>query len=175
MRVPAHVPLRFRIIRSQEPEFPTEMQEASVIDVSGGGLSFSRPVALRSGDLISMMAHGEATRNMTPDEYLGNVILLIVGGNDTTRNSISGGLYALNKFPGEYDKLRVCGLKLKDGAVKGVKYLDGCALVYQCAMYGASGLSREALSPQALAKYYQPGEVPHTLYFGKIIKAEHFK
>ncbi|OGR63526.1 MAG: hypothetical protein A2X31_04890 [Elusimicrobia bacterium GWB2_63_22] len=75
----------------------------------------------------------------------------------------------------EYDKLRVCGLKLKDGAVKGVKYLDGCALVYQCAMYGASGLSREALSPQALAKYYQPGEVPHTLYFGKIIKAEHFK
>jgi len=54
VRVPAHVPLRFRIIRSQEPEFPTEMQEASVIDVSGGGLSFSRPVALRSGDLISM-------------------------------------------------------------------------------------------------------------------------
>ncbi len=58
------------------------------------------------GDLVSMMAHGEATRNMTPDEYLGNIILLIVGGNDTTRNSISGGLYALNQFPEEYDKLR---------------------------------------------------------------------
>jgi cytochrome P450 len=58
------------------------------------------------GDLISMLAHSEATRDMTPDEYLGNVILLIVGGNDTTRNSISGGLYALNKFPEQYDKLR---------------------------------------------------------------------
>ncbi|MFN3521634.1 MAG: cytochrome P450 [Phenylobacterium sp.] len=57
-------------------------------------------------DLISMLAHGEATRDMSPDEYLGNVILLIVGGNDTTRNSISGGLYALNLFPQEYDKLR---------------------------------------------------------------------
>lgn len=58
-----------------------------------------------NGDLISMLAHGEATRNMEPLEYLGNVILLIVGGNDTTRNSISGGLLALNEFPEQYDKL----------------------------------------------------------------------
>jgi cytochrome P450 len=58
------------------------------------------------GDLISMMAHSDATRNMTPDEYLGNVILLIVGGNDTTRNSISGGVVALNRYPAEYEKLR---------------------------------------------------------------------
>ena len=58
------------------------------------------------GDLVSMLAHGEATRNMSPQEYLGNLVLLIVGGNDTTRNSISGSVYALNKFPSEFDKLR---------------------------------------------------------------------
>ena len=57
-------------------------------------------------DLISMLAHGENTKNMQPMEFLGNLILLIVGGNDTTRNSISGGVLALNLFPGEYDKLR---------------------------------------------------------------------
>jgi cytochrome P450 len=57
-------------------------------------------------DLVSMLAHGEATRNMSPVEYLGNVMLLIVGGNDTTRNSISGGVLALNENPGEYQKLR---------------------------------------------------------------------
>jgi cytochrome P450 len=57
-------------------------------------------------DLISMLAHSPATRNMPPREYLGNLILLIVGGNDTTRNSMTGGLYFLNQFPGEYDKLR---------------------------------------------------------------------
>ncbi|MBN8510304.1 MAG: cytochrome P450 [Burkholderiales bacterium] len=57
-------------------------------------------------DLISMLAHAPATRHMGPDEFLGNLILLIVGGNDTTRNSISGGLLALNRFPAEYDKLR---------------------------------------------------------------------
>jgi cytochrome P450 len=57
-------------------------------------------------DLISMMAHSKNTQNMDPMEYLGNLILLIVGGNDTTRNSLSGGVYFLNKNPGEYAKLR---------------------------------------------------------------------
>jgi len=58
------------------------------------------------GDLVSMMAHGEATRSMSPDEYLGNIILLIVGGNDTTRNSLTGGVLALNQNPDQYEKLR---------------------------------------------------------------------
>jgi cytochrome P450 len=57
-------------------------------------------------DLLSMMAHSEATRNMDSRNFLGNLILLIIGGNDTTRNSLSGGLYALNKFPDQYRKLR---------------------------------------------------------------------
>ncbi|QKR99860.1 cytochrome P450 [Sphingomonas sp. CL5.1] len=57
-------------------------------------------------DLVSMLAHGEATRNMTPKEYLGNIVLLIVGGNDTTRNSMTGSVLALNQNPDQYQKLR---------------------------------------------------------------------
>ena len=57
-------------------------------------------------DLISMLAHSPATRNMAPKEFLGNLILLIVGGNDTTRNSMSGGVLAMSKFPEEWAKLR---------------------------------------------------------------------
>ena len=57
-------------------------------------------------DLVSMLAHGEATKNMPPMEFLGNLLLLIVGGNDTTRNSMSGGVVALNENPTEYEKLR---------------------------------------------------------------------
>ncbi|MBL6689825.1 MAG: cytochrome P450 [Pseudomonadales bacterium] len=56
-------------------------------------------------DLVSMLVHGEATKDMQPMEHLGNLLLLIVGGNDTTRNTMSGSVYALNKFPKEYDKL----------------------------------------------------------------------
>jgi cytochrome P450 len=58
-------------------------------------------------DLISMLAHGEATRDMPFMEFLGNLLLLIVGGNDTTRNSISGGLLALSRNPDAYARLRV--------------------------------------------------------------------
>jgi len=56
-------------------------------------------------DLLSMLAHGEATANMPLMEFIGNIVLLVVGGNDTTRNTMSGGLLALNQFPDEYRKL----------------------------------------------------------------------
>jgi len=60
----------------------------------------------QKNDLMSLLAHGEKTRNMTPMELLGNVILLIVGGNDTTRNSMSGSVYFLNQFPEQFDILK---------------------------------------------------------------------
>ncbi len=58
-----------------------------------------------SNDLITMMAHNPNTQDMDPMEYLGNLILLIVGGNDTTRNSISGGVYFLDQFPDQFAKV----------------------------------------------------------------------
>ncbi|MEE8244799.1 MAG: cytochrome P450 [Pseudomonadales bacterium] len=57
-------------------------------------------------DFVSLLAHGDATKNMDRMEYLGTLALLIIGGNDTTRNSISGGVVALNENPDQYQKLR---------------------------------------------------------------------
>lgn len=56
-------------------------------------------------DLVSMLAHGEATKDKSVLAHLGNLILLIVGGNDTTRNSMTGSVYGLNTHPDQYDKL----------------------------------------------------------------------
>jgi cytochrome P450 len=59
-------------------------------------------------DLISLLQRDPNTADMVdrPMEFLGNLMLLIVGGNDTTRNSATGGVLALNRYPAEYDKLR---------------------------------------------------------------------
>ncbi|MGZ8347935.1 MAG: cytochrome P450 [Allosphingosinicella sp.] len=56
-------------------------------------------------DLISRMIHSEATRSMTPQEYLGNLLLLIVGGNDTTRNSMSALPIVNRRWPEEWAKV----------------------------------------------------------------------
>ena len=63
-----------------------------------------------------MLAHNPATRIMSPLEYMGNLVLLIVGGNDTTRNSMTGGLLALHQHPEQWAKLRA-NPKLVDSLV----------------------------------------------------------
>ena len=62
----------------------------------------------KSFDLISLLLSNENTKDMIkrPLEFLGNLGLLIVGGNDTTRNSMSGGVLALNQFPDQFTKLK---------------------------------------------------------------------
>lgn len=74
----------------------------------------------------------------------------------------------------DYDKIRACALKLKGGK-PGVKYIDGCALVYQCEILARTDLVRGKIGAEPLKKYYPAGETLHTLYFGKILKAESFE
>lgn len=71
-----------------------------------GRLWKERIKASPKSDLLSMMAHSQATREVDPRNFLGNLILLIVGGNDTTRNTMSGSIYVLSKYPHLYKKLR---------------------------------------------------------------------
>jgi cytochrome P450 len=90
------------LVKTEEERF----NELKKMAAAMMGLWNERVNAPPAADLISMLSHGEATRNMDPMEFMGNCVLLIVGGNDTTRNAISGGLWALNKHPDEYRKLR---------------------------------------------------------------------
>lgn len=57
-------------------------------------------------DLVSMLARDANTKDMDAMNFLGNLLLLIIGGNDTTRNTMSASIHAWNRFPDEFAKLQ---------------------------------------------------------------------
>jgi cytochrome P450 len=109
------------------------------------------------GDLISMLAHNPATRNMPPREYLGNLILLIVGGNDTTRNSMTGGLYWLNQFPGEYDKLRANPSLIPNMVSEIIRYQTPLAYMRRTALQDFEVQGKTIRKGDKLAMWYVSG------------------
>lgn len=70
-------------------------------------------------DLVTMLAQDAVTADQPDHAFLGNLMLLIVGGNDTTRNTMSGSINAFNQFPDQLDKLRA-NPKLLNNAVSEV-------------------------------------------------------
>ena len=99
------------IANVRSPESPVHSEEEKFAELTTmaqalGKLFQERAQLPPKFDLLSMLAHGEATRDMPFREFMGTLSLLIVGGNDTTRNSMTGGLMALSEHPGEYQKLR---------------------------------------------------------------------
>jgi cytochrome P450 len=92
-------------------EAPVHSEEERLAELRGMAETFrelwkERAKAPPKLDLISMMAHSSDTQEMPEMEFIGNLVLLIVGGNDTTRNSMSGGLLALSENPDELRKLK---------------------------------------------------------------------
>jgi cytochrome P450 len=99
------------ICNVRSPESPVHSEEERFAELTKmaqalGTLFNERAQMPPRFDLLSMLAHGEATRNMPIREFMGTLGLLIVGGNDTTRNTMTGSIMALNEHPGEYQKLR---------------------------------------------------------------------
>lgn len=99
------------IANVNDPDSPVDSVEERMAELQKMGAYFSNLWAEKAKaepgfDLISMMAHSSATKDMPFQEFMGNLGLLIVGGNDTTRNSMTGGVMFLHDNPGENHKLR---------------------------------------------------------------------
>ena len=108
-------------------------------------------------DLLSMLAHGKDTQNMPAMEFLGNLILLIVGGNDTTRNSISGGVLALNQNPAEYDKLRADLSLIPNMVSEIIRYQTPLAYMRRTATRDIEFRGKQIKAGDKLAMWYVSG------------------
>src|SRR6201988_3557765 len=108
-------------------------------------------------DLLSMLSHGPATQNMPLREFMGNLTLLIVGGNDTTRNSMTGGLYALSRHPGEYQKLRDNPALIASLVPEIIRYVTPVIHMRRTATQDADLGGRQIKRGDKVVRWYVPG------------------
>jgi len=113
-------------------------------------------------DLVSMLAHGQATRNMGPMEFMGNLVLLIVGGNDTTRNSMTGGLLALHENPQEMAKLRANPALIDSLVPEIIRWQTPLAYMRRTALTDTELAGKEIKKGDKLAMWYLSGNRDET-------------
>ena len=113
-------------------------------------------------DLVSMLAHGAATRNMPPMEYMGNLVLLIVGGNDTTRNSMTGGLLALHNNPDQWAKLRANPALVDSLVPEIIRWQTPLAYMRRTALQDTTLAGKQVKAGDKLAMWYLSGNRDET-------------
>ncbi len=120
------------------------------------------PPESRKGDLISMLAHAPATRQMSPREFMGNLLLLIVGGNDTTRNSMTGGVLALHQHPAEWAKLRANPALVDSAVPEIIRWQTPLAYMRRTAMADTTLGGKAIKRGDKLAMWYLSGNRDET-------------
>lgn len=107
-----------------------------------------------SGDLISMMIHSEAMNHMSPQEFMGNLVLLIVGGNDTTRNTMSGIVHALDQFPDQRDLLARDPSLIPNAVQECIRYVTPLAHMRRTATADADLFGQQIKAGEKLILWY---------------------
>ncbi len=115
-----------------------------------------------AGDLISMLAHAPATRHMSPREFLGNLLLLIVGGNDTTRNSMTGGVLAMHQHPAQWAKLRANPALVDSAVPEIIRWQTPLAYMRRTALADAMLGGKAIKKGDKLAMWYLSGNRDET-------------
>ena len=118
----------------------------------------ARQGAGRRNDLLSLLANDPATDgDGDPQRYMGNIILLIVAGSDTTRHSITGGLLALDQNPGEYAKLRANPALLESAVPEIIRWQSPVAYMRRTALADVEIAGKTIAKGEKIAMWYVSG------------------
>ncbi len=118
----------------------------------------------RRDDLISLLANDPATDGGdNPERYMGNIILLIIAGSDTTRHSITGGLLALNQHPAEYAKLRANPALLESAVPEIIRWQSPVAYMRRTALSDVEIGAKTIRKGEKIAMWYVSGNRDETV------------
>lgn len=117
-------------------------------------LWMERMGAAPTPDLISMMIHSEAMSHMSPQEFMGNLVLLIVGGNDTTRNTMSGIVHALHTFPDQRAILEADGSVIPNAVQECIRFVTPLAHMRRTATADTELFGNEIKAGDKLVMWY---------------------
>ncbi len=137
-----------------EEQWKQEMLECLTVFM---GIYQERGQVPQKNDLISLLAHGETTKDLSPMELLGNVILLIVGGNDTTRNSMTGSVHFLNKFPEQYEILKADHSLIPSFISETIRYQTPLAFMRRTALEDVEMHGKTIKKGDPIAMWYVSG------------------
>jgi cytochrome P450 len=115
-------------------------------------------------DLISLMAHSNAMGDMEFQERTGNYILLIVGGNDTTRNSMSGAIQAFNRYPGEWEKLKADPSKIPAAVPEIIRWQTPLAHMRRTAQEDAEIAGHQVKKGDKIVMWYISGNRDESVF-----------
>lgn len=108
-------------------------------------------------DLVTLLAQHPATRGMSPMDYLGNLVLLIVGGNDTTRHSLSGGVLALHDNPAELAKLHADPLLVNSLVPEIIRWQTPLAYMRRTAVHDVELGGQQIRAGEKVVMWYLSG------------------
>ncbi|WP_296678615.1 cytochrome P450 [Novosphingobium sp.] len=133
------------------------------------GHYFQRLWVERSGaepsrDLISMMLHSDAMNHMSPQEFMGNLVLLIVGGNDTTRNTMSGIVHALDQFPDQRALFEADPSVIPNGVQECIRYVTPLAHMRRTATADADLFGHQISKGDKLILWYLSANRDETVF-----------
>ncbi len=115
-------------------------------------------------DLLTMMTHHPATANMPPEEFLGNLTLLIVGGNDTTRNSMTGGIYGFSLFPDEFEKMKADQSLIDNAVAEIIRWQTPLAHMRRTALEDAVLGGKQIRKGDKVVMWYASGNRDTTIF-----------